>query len=242
MEAISFVVLAAGAGVRMKSSLPKPLQKISNKTMLEMVVGSAKELHPEKLIVVVSDKRVEAAVSKLGGDVAWQEEPLGTADALRVALVKCGGSRDVIVTCVDTPMMTGKILKKAYDKHKKDNNYITVLTAEIPDPAGYGRVIKSGDKVLRIVEEKEATEDEKRIRLINGGIYCMAYKNLEIYLKKVKKSPVKGEYYLTDLVEIANRENLRVGEFSCDYKYIKGINNLVQLKETEELWSKKWKN
>ncbi len=234
MKAISFVILAAGKGVRMKSSVPKPLLKVGNKTMLRRVIESAEELNPEKLVVVVSSKKVEDKIKDLDIDVAWQKKPVGTADALGVALSECADNGDVILSCSDIPLVTGKIFKDLYEKHKEENNYITILTSEVPEPKGYGRVIKKKNEVVKIVEEKELRKEERKIKLINSGIYCMKRKNLEKYLKGIKKSAVKGEYYLTDLIEIVINEGLKVGEFMCDYKYIQGINTKAQLKEVWE--------
>ncbi len=234
MKTISFVILAAGKGVRMKSSVPKPLLRVGNKTMLRRVIESAKELNPEKLVVVVSSKKVEDKIKDLDIDTAWQKKPVGTADALGVALFKCADNGDVILSCSDIPLVTGKIFNDLYEKHKRNNNYITILTSEVPEPKGYGRVIKKKNEVVKIVEEKELREEERKIKLINSGIYCMERKNLEKYLKRIKKSAVKGEYYLTDLIAIVIKEGLKVGEFMCDYKNIQGINTKAQLKEVWE--------
>ncbi len=237
MKSVSFIILAAGKGVRMKSPVPKPLQEIGNKSMLERVVESSRNINPEKLVVVVSDEKVALKAENLGAEVAWQKIPVGTADAFKKALVKCADEGDIILSCSDIPLITEEIFKSLYKKHIEENNYITILTARMPNPEGYGRVIKEKNRVVKIVEEKEASEEEKAVELVNSGVYCFSRKNLEKYLERIDKSAVKGEYYLTDLVEIVISEGLKVGEIDCDYRLVKGINTMEQLRDAEALWS-----
>ena len=222
----------------MNASIPKPLQKVGGKTMLERVVQIAREIFPDVIVVVIGNEQVEKAALKLGCEVVWQKKPLGTADALLKGLLKCSEGGSVVVTCVDVPLVKGGILEKLVKAHKNQGNWLTVLTSHVKEPYGYGRVIKKDGYVLKIIEEKEATVEEKKVNLINGGIYCIKRRDLEGYLKKITKSKVSGEYYLTDIVEIANNERMKVGEVSCDFKYIQGVNNLDELKKVEELFKR----
>jgi bifunctional UDP-N-acetylglucosamine pyrophosphorylase/glucosamine-1-phosphate N-acetyltransferase len=232
-DPLSIVILAAGEGVRMKSTLPKPLMEVAGKSMLERVVESCAGLSPDRIIVVERDEKVKTKAMDLGCVTVRQKEPLGTADALKAALPECPALGDVMVACADTPLVPVGILKSLYDTHKKGTNYITLLTSRVENPSGYGRVVKEGDRVVKIVEEKEASEHEKRINLINSGVVFLRCENLEKYLNRVQKSPKKGEYYLTDLVEIAGRDGLAAGEMECDYKYVQGINTPGQLDQAE---------
>ncbi len=235
MNSLKFVLLAGGRGERMKSSLPKPLQRLKGKSMLERVVLAARKVSPDDIVVVESDNRVKKKAEKLGCLPVRQEEPLGTADALKKALPLVKDAKDIIVACADVPLINGETFEELYRRHKEDKNYITLVVARVDDPAGYGRVITEGSKVKRIVEEKETSKKEKKINLINGGIYCMKTRGLKEYILKIKKSPVKGEFYLTDLIVITAGEGRKNGYMTISENQIKGINRPEQLEVAEEL-------
>ena len=218
----------------MKSSLPKPLHSIAGKTMLERVVDRARGISPDKIIVVYSDERVKEAALYMGCIAVLQAEPLGTADALKKALLECEGAGRILVSCADVPLITSSIYRQLSDRHLQEGNYLTLLTARVKDPAGYGRVIVKEGRVVRIVEEKEAGREEKKIDLINGGVYCIKKKGLEKYLERIGKSPVKGEYYITDLAEITAGDGKKVGFLECRADYVTGVNTPSQLREAEE--------
>ncbi|MDA3792189.1 MAG: NTP transferase domain-containing protein [Elusimicrobia bacterium] len=242
MKSLKFVILAGGRGVRMKSDLPKPLKKLKGKTMLKRVVGAAADFFSERvpdsiqdnIIVVESDDRVKKAAEELGCITARQENPLGTADALIKALPFAEDADDIIVACADVPLIKGQTFKELYRIHKADKNYITLIVSKVDDPKGYGRVIIKGGEVAEIVEEKEASHKEQQIDIINGGIYCIKAKGLKEYLQKIKRSPVKGEFYLTDLVKITAGDGRRNGIIKTGEREIKGINRPEQLKAAEE--------
>lgn len=234
MSSVTYVVLAGGEGVRMKSDIPKPLRKIGGESMLERVVGAAVKTDPRKIVVVYRDERVRDAALGLGCGVAFQEEPLGTADAFGKALPECGGTGQIIVTCADIPMVNAGLFGDLYKAHMDENNYLTLLVSYVDDPAGYGRIIEEGGRVVKIVEEKEADERERRINLINSGVSCINRENLEEYLGKIKRSPVKGEYYLTDLVGIISGSGLNVGRVICDFDLIRGVNTAGELENIRE--------
>ncbi|NLB35115.1 MAG: hypothetical protein GX817_04785 [Elusimicrobia bacterium] len=168
-------------------------------------------------------------------ETAWQREPLGTADALKKALPLCYSEGRVLVTCVDIPLVTAEIFNKLSAVHEQEENYLTILSAEVPDAYGYGRIIKADGRVIGIVEEAEASSEEKKIRRVNSGVYCMERLGLEGYLAEIEKSPVKEEYYLTDLIGILVESGERVGETSCDWRYVRGVNTPKQLEEASEL-------
>ncbi len=242
MSSVNFVILAAGRGVRMNSDRPKPLKKISGKMMIERVCSSAGELEPDTVVAVVSDRRVENEALRLGCVTAWQDPPLGTADALKKALPECPDTGEVIVTCADIPLVTGADFKKLLESHRKNGNYITVLTSSTSEPAGYGRVVEENGRIIKIVEEKEATAEEKKIRKINTGIYCMNILGVEKYIKRIRRSPVKGEYYLTDLVEEAVKDGRKAAGVECEYGRVLGVNNPKELKRAEEILESRGSN
>jgi len=235
MSLYSFVIMAGGRGVRMGSEVPKPLREIDGRSMLEHSVSSVRKTGAGKIVVVAGNGEVGSMVSSLGCEIAWQREPLGTADALKKALPLCYSEGRVLVTCADIPLVTAEIFNKLSAVHERENNYLTILSAEAPDASGYGRIIKAGDRVTGIVEEAEASPEEKKIRTVNSGVYCIERAGLEKFLSEIERSTVKGEYYLTDLIGILVKAGERVGETSCDWRYVRGVNTPRQLEEASEL-------
>ena len=231
MEPVNFIILAAGKGERMRSALPKPLHKIGELTMLEHVLNSLKGIEGEKTVVVVSDKKVAKTAIAVGAAVVWQKEQLGTADAVKVALQECPQYGDILITCADIPRATSEIFIDLYTIHRRKGNYITLLTCSMPDPSGYGRVLTEENNVVRIVEEADATDEERQVDLVNSGIMCMKLEGLRERLDRVERSRVKNEYYLTDIIQIAAADGKKVGHISCDYRYVTGVNTKEQLEE-----------
>ncbi len=228
---LNLVVLAGGRGKRMKSSLPKPLKKIGEKSMLQRIVKAGKELKPIRLVVVESNGRVKKAARRMECITVRQKRPLGTADALKVALGKCTADGNILVTCADIPLISPRDLKELLLKHCREDSYVTVLAAKVEDPSGYGRLVIEDGRVEKIVEEKEATPEEKNIDLVNSGIYCFKRKNLKKYLNMVEKSSVTGEYYLTDLVEIVINKDLDVHYEIGNRRQVMGVNTPEQLEK-----------
>lgn len=217
----------------MNSEIPKPLQLIGKRSMLERVVEAGRGLEPANIIVVFGDEKVKERAVKEGCETVLQKHPLGTADALKKAYPLCSPEGRAVVTCSDIPLLPSLVYRRLYRRHLEEKNYLTLLASRAPDPAGYGRVIKEKG-IYRVVEEKEASEEEKKINLINGGVYCMECQGMDEYLDKIKKSPVKGEYYLTDLVYAASRAGEKVGVEECSYEYIMGVNTKKHLREARE--------
>ncbi|MFG2650873.1 bifunctional UDP-N-acetylglucosamine diphosphorylase/glucosamine-1-phosphate N-acetyltransferase GlmU [Streptomyces sp. NPDC048436] len=234
------VVLAAGEGTRMKSATPKVLHEICGRSLIGHVLEAAYALSPERLVTVVGFAR-EKVVEHLGTiapDVrtAYQSEQKGTGHAVRIALDELGGSVDgtVIVVCGDTPLLTGATLRKLAATHTGDGNAVTVLTAEVPDATGYGRIVRDGESgaVTGIVEHKDATEIQRAIREINSGVFAFDGQLLAKALGKVRTDNSQGEEYLTDVLGILREAGHRVGAaVAVDHEEIAGINNRVQLAE-----------
>ncbi|MEW2553825.1 bifunctional UDP-N-acetylglucosamine diphosphorylase/glucosamine-1-phosphate N-acetyltransferase GlmU [Streptomyces zhihengii] len=238
------VVLAAGEGTRMKSKTPKVLHEISGRALVGHVVSAARELEPEQLVVVVGHAReqVEAHLADryAGTRTAFQAEQNGTGHAVRMGLEELGGAPDgtVIVVCGDTPLLTGATLSALAATHGADGNAVTVLTAEVPDSTGYGRIVRDAatGAVTAIVEHKDASEAQRAIREINSGVFAFDGALLGDALKKVRTDNSQGEEYLTDVLGILREAGHRVGaSVAGDHREILGINNRLQLAEARRL-------
>ncbi|WP_078940852.1 bifunctional UDP-N-acetylglucosamine diphosphorylase/glucosamine-1-phosphate N-acetyltransferase GlmU [Streptomyces cellulosae] len=234
------VVLAAGEGTRMKSATPKVLHEICGRSLVGHVLAAARELDPENLVVVVGHARekVSAHLTKIDAQVrtAVQAQQNGTGHAVRMALEELGGSVDgtVVVVCGDTPLLTGETLQSLAATHSGDGNAVTVLTAEVPDATGYGRIVRDGASgaVTGIVEHKDATESQRAIREINSGVFAFDGQLLADALGKVRTDNSQGEEYLTDVLGILREAGHRVGAcVAGDHREIAGINNRVQLSQ-----------
>lgn len=241
MERVKAVILAAGKGTRMKSELPKVIHKALGKPMVEYVIEAAARAGAEAsdLCLVVGHK-AELVKETIGDAVNYvlQEEQLGTGHAVKCAAEFIGDEGLTMVLCGDTPLITGKTLKKLVDMHIADGNAVTVLTAVLDNPEGYGRIIKDNwGKFVKIVEQKDATLEEQRVDEVNSGIYIFNSAILSQALLKLTNDNAQGEYYLTDTIEIVKSEGL--GEVATmiveDVDEMKGVNSPEQLKEAEEI-------
>ncbi|MEU4487753.1 bifunctional UDP-N-acetylglucosamine diphosphorylase/glucosamine-1-phosphate N-acetyltransferase GlmU [Streptomyces purpurascens] len=238
------VVLAAGEGTRMKSATPKVLHELCGRSLVGHVLAAAGELHPENLVVVVGHARekVTAHLGEIAPAVrtAVQAEQNGTGHAVRMGLEALGGSVDgtVVVVCGDTPLLTGATLDALAATHSADGNAVTVLTAEMPDATGYGRIVRDDatGAVTAIVEHKDATDAQRSIREINSGVFAFDGQLLADALKKVRTDNSQGEEYLTDVLGILREAGHRVGaSVAGDHREIAGINNRVQLSEARRI-------
>lgn len=229
------VVLAAGGGTRMKSSKSKLLHEVAGKTMLSYAVTAAQHLTPEHLVVVVGHEReqVLAHLDDIAPHVqtAVQDQQNGTGHAVQCGLSDLGElSGEIVVTYGDVPMLTGETLAGLVQSHRDASAQVTVLTARVPDPTGYGRIIREGDQVVRIVEQKDATAEEAAVDEINSGIYVFDAVTLRHGLSNLTTDNAQGELYLTDVIRIANERGERVGVFEIDDLWqTEGVNDRVQL-------------
>ncbi|MGC9409161.1 bifunctional UDP-N-acetylglucosamine diphosphorylase/glucosamine-1-phosphate N-acetyltransferase GlmU [Streptomyces sp. DZ1-3] len=238
------VVLAAGEGTRMKSATPKVLHELCGRSLVGHVLAASGELDPQNLVVVVGHAReqVTAHLTEVAPDVrtAVQEQQNGTGHAVRMGLEALGGAVDgtVVVVCGDTPLLTGATLKALATTHSADGNAVTVLTAEVPDATGYGRIVReeATGAVTAIVEHKDATEAQRAIREINSGVFAFDGRLLADALGKVRTDNSQGEEYLTDVLGILREAGHRVGaSVAGDHREIAGINNRVQLSEARRI-------
>lgn len=231
------VIMAAGQGTRMKSATPKVLHEIGGRSLVGHAVVTARALAPEHLVVVVGTGRelVEAHLAAIDPDVrtAVQEQQLGTGDAVRSGLTAVPDDFDgaVIVTSGDVPLLQAETLKELVAEHEARGNAVTVLTARVPDPTGYGRIIPSDDgSVAGIVEHKDATAEQRQIDEINAGIYAFDAATLRDGLSRITTDNAQGELYLTDVLAIAKSDGKRVGAYVTeDAMQTEGVNDRVQL-------------
>ncbi|MCQ4211767.1 bifunctional UDP-N-acetylglucosamine diphosphorylase/glucosamine-1-phosphate N-acetyltransferase GlmU [Streptomyces longispororuber] len=238
------VVLAAGEGTRMKSATPKVLHDLCGRSLVGHVLAAARELTPEQLVVVVGHEREKVAAHVSAVDTtartAVQAEQNGTGHAVRMGLEGLDGSVDgtVVVVCGDTPLLTGATLERLAATHAADGNAVTVLTAEMPDATGYGRIVRDtvSGAVTAIVEHKDATEAQRAISEINSGVFAFDGRLLTDALGKVRTDNSQGEEYLTDVLGILREAGHRVGaSVARDHREIAGINNRVQLSEARRI-------
>jgi len=234
---VTAVLLAAGQGTRMKSSLPKVLHPLCGRPMLWHVLESLKEVTTEKPVVVVGHGADE--VTKYLSDSAQtvlQEPQLGTGHAAMQAESLIKGKTDlVIVTYADMPLLRGATFKQLVETQRLNTGPFSLLTVTADDPRGFGRIVRKPDGTVEaIVEEYVATPEQKQIKELNVGAYCFNADWLWDALKRIEKNPKKGEYYLTDVVEIAVKDGLPVqAVVHDDFVETIGINTRVHLSEAE---------
>jgi bifunctional UDP-N-acetylglucosamine pyrophosphorylase / glucosamine-1-phosphate N-acetyltransferase len=209
--------MAAGKGTRLKSKHPKVLHEIGGKPILAHVIATAEKVVPARDIFVIighEAERVREAVTGMGVNFVLQAEQRGTGHALMVArdaLLSNGNKYDqVIVLSGDAPMITAETIRKLSDFHTAQRADMTVLSADLDNPYGYGRVIRKGARVLAIVEEKSATPQQKKIREINSGFYAFAAPALYEHIDRLSTANAHGEYYLTDMAGVFHRAHKKV--------------------------------
>ncbi|MEU4230211.1 bifunctional UDP-N-acetylglucosamine diphosphorylase/glucosamine-1-phosphate N-acetyltransferase GlmU [Nonomuraea sp. NPDC026600] len=230
------IVLAAGEGTRMKSRTPKVLHEMCGRALVDHMLTAARDLGPERLIVVIghASERVGAHLAESSPDAraVVQREQRGTGHAVRTVLEELGTiAGTVLVTYGDVPLLRTQTLAELLERHAGDGNAVTVLTAEVPDPTGYGRIVRdAGGAVLEIVEEKDATPEQRVIKEMNSGIYAFDGLLLADAVKRVSTDNAQGEEYLTDVLSILREEGHRVGaHIAADFVEVEGVNDRVQL-------------
>ncbi|MEI3114347.1 MAG: bifunctional UDP-N-acetylglucosamine diphosphorylase/glucosamine-1-phosphate N-acetyltransferase GlmU [Eubacteriales bacterium] len=237
------VILAAGMGTRMKSKMPKVLHKVCGKPLSKWVIDASKAAGADKVCAVVGHKA--ETVKEVLGDVcefALQAEQKGTGHAVMQAIDVIKNSKgEVVILNGDTPLITAETINKAIEYHKNNGNQATVITAILDDATGYGRIVRDNDgSVLKIVEQKDASEEEKKINEVNSGMYVFDAQVLVYALDKITPNNAQGEYYLTDTLEILLSAGKKIGGYAIsDNDEIRGINDRVQLNEAEKIMQKR---
>jgi len=236
-EQFAVAILAAGQGTRFRSQRAKVLHSAGGRTLIEHVVLAARQLFPKGIFVIVGHQADAVMVSLRETGIRnlkfiHQKEQLGTGHALR------SGERELakaapllLVICGDTPLLTPGTLRSFVAVHRKSGAVATVLTAEMEDPAGYGRIVRGpSGSVAAIVEHKSASADQRKIREINSGIYCFQTIHLFNALRRVKLDPLKKEYYLTDVIGLLAGDGHRVAAYKTpDSSEVIGINDRAEL-------------
>ncbi|QPA30999.1 bifunctional UDP-N-acetylglucosamine diphosphorylase/glucosamine-1-phosphate N-acetyltransferase GlmU [Thermaerobacillus caldiproteolyticus] len=233
------VILAAGQGTRMKSKQYKVLHPVCGKPMVQHVVDQVLQLGLEKLVTVVGfgAEQVKAQIGDKS-EFAFQQEQLGTAHAVMQASHYLQDEDGVtLVVCGDTPLITAETMKALLEHHLATNAKATILTAVTEDPNGYGRIIRNRDgHVEKIVEHKDATEEERAIKEINTGTYCFDNKSLFEALRNVSNNNVQGEYYLTDVIEILKTKGEIVSAYQAhSFEETIGVNDRIALSRAEKI-------
>lgn len=238
---VGVIVLAAGKGTRMKSDRAKVLHPVNGQSMITHVVDCAVKVSKSNVVVVVGHQaeQVKTEVAR-AYHVAFavQESLLGTGDAVKAALPYLAkGVGHVVVLCGDVPLIRPKTVENLVDFHLNNENRLTALAVKVDDPAGYGRMILDvQSKLMSICEEADASEDEKKINLINSGIYCIERRFLASALSRLNRNNAQNEYYLTDLVKIGAADGIKMGVLTADDpREVLGVNTPVQLKEADGL-------
>ena len=242
MNKLKAVILAAGKGTRMNSDLPKVIHKCLGQPMVHYVIKAAKDAGAYDVCVIVGYKahEVKDAIYDVV-DYAEQTEQLGTGHAVKCALDFIGTEGDTIVLCGDTPLITGDTLTALVDQHRKQANGVTVLSAIVDDATGYGRIIRNENgEFVKIVEQKDASEEEKQVKEINSGMYVFNSEALSASLGLLSNDNAAGEYYLTDTISLIKKIGLKVSAMPLSgaaVDEIRGVNTMEQLAEAEKIMS-----
>ncbi len=233
------IILAAGKGTRMKSDMAKVLHVLAGKPLIHHVVKVACEVVGERVFVVLghqADRVRDAVAGNFRVRFSEQRDQLGTGHAAACAMDDLDPDvTDVLILCGDVPLLKAATLRELIAYHNRQKNDITLLATDVAEAAGYGRLVIDGSgTVVEIVEEADADQQQKRIRTINAGVYCMRIAPLADGLKALRPDNAQGEYYLTDLVRIGHQRGWRIGAFPHhDPKEILGINTPGDLAAAE---------
>jgi len=236
------LILAAGQGTRFKSEKIKVLHPVLGKPMLQLVVDFIQKLKPERIYVVVGYQKDEVMKEIASPKVSFvhQQKQLGTAHAVLAAKNVLNKEKDVLVINGDSPLITASTLKPLLSFHRREGNTLTLLSAELENPKGFGRLIRSENNIARIVEEKEATPSQRKIKEVNTGVYVFKGKDGFNALSKVTNINRKGEYYLTDMVEILAHQNKKIGVYKTSRpEEIVGVNSRQELAKTVDILRKR---
>ncbi|MCK4650680.1 bifunctional UDP-N-acetylglucosamine diphosphorylase/glucosamine-1-phosphate N-acetyltransferase GlmU [Candidatus Babeliales bacterium] len=226
------VILAAGKSTRFKTEKCKLIFTVCGQPMILFPIKILKDFNiPITVVLGFKKDEIKSEIKKSGInsiDFVVQENQMGTGNAVKSSQ-KTWDRDNILIINGDAPLITDEIIKELVEEHNKKKATLTFISAHCFNPSGYGRVIKDKDKLF-IVEEKNCTDEQRTITLINAGIYLVSKDFLANNLDKIKKNPVSGEYYITDLVEVASKQNVNVQTIQVPYDNVRGVNNL------EELW------
>lgn len=239
MRELATIILAAGQGTRMKSATAKVLHHIAGKPLLYYSLAAARQIASRKIVVVVGyqEKEVRKAFSSSDLTFVTQQEQLGTGHAVMCARPALNGfTGDILLLCGDVPLIQASTLERLIAAHREKGNIITVLTTNLPDPTGYGRIVRNqAGKITGIVEERDASALEREITEINSGIYCFDGSFLAEAQHSLSQDNAQREYYLTDTVAAARKQGKRIGSLTVSQPLeVMGINNRIELARADK--------
>ena len=234
------IILAAGKGTRMNSDLPKVLHKLQGKALIDYVIDESELLDPKEIILVVGFKKeqvIKHTKNRIHLKYATQVEQLGTGHAvLQTKELLKNKKGHILILYGDVPNIKASTLMPIVDDHISNNRDLTLITAEIDDPSGYGRIIRDENgNLLKIIEEKDCSDNEKKIKEWNPGIYIFKIKEVFRILNSIKTNNASKEYYLTDAIGLAQQSNMQIKAIKiANSGEVIGINTTDQLKELED--------
>ena len=234
------IILAAGKGTRMNSDLPKVLHKLQGKALIDYVIDESELLDPKEIILVVGFKKeqvIKHTKNRIHLKYATQVQQLGTGHAvLQTKELLKNKKGHILILYGDVPNIKASTLMPIVDDHISNNRDLTLITAEIDDPSGYGRIIRDENgNLLKIIEEKDCNNNEKKIKEWNPGIYIFKTKEVFRILNSIKTNNASKEYYLTDAIGLAQQSNMKIKAIKIANSYeVIGINTADQLKELED--------
>ncbi len=239
MDYVGAIILAAGQGKRMKSSVPKVLHNLCGKPIIQHVLDHTSSIADSIYLVIgYQGEEVKEYLNKTNYyniEFVYQEQQRGTGDAVKMAQDLLPDNGKVLVLCGDTPLISAESLKGLFQMGSEHD--VVILTAKVPNPYGYGRIIRDKDnRVITIEEEKNLNPNQAKVDEINTGTYCFAIDKLKKYLPQIEADSDKGEYYLTDIISLMVKEGHSIGAFLLDdYREGLGINDLYQLAEAAKV-------
>ncbi len=236
------IILAAGKGTRMKSKHPKVVHKVCGKEMVNHVIDVSKKSGVQDVVVILGhgSETVKESIPS-DSQIAMQTEQLGTGHAVKMAKEYINDDDTIVVLCGDTPLVKEDTLRRLFAYHVEKGYVATVLTTKVDNPNGYGRIIRDNhEDLLKIVEQKDASEEEKLVNEINSGIYCFDGKSLREALDLIDNNNAQGEYYLTDTIKIMRDRGEKVGAYNgSTIEELMGVNSRVELSKAEEIMRKR---
>lgn len=232
----SAIILAAGKGTRMRSRMPKVLHKLAGMPLIGHVVAAVQSLSPEHIVTVVAPGMEAVQAAAQGAHFAVQHEQMGTGHAVKCAVEQklSAYTGTVLILCGDTPLITPATLERLISASTSTD--VVVVGMRVENPTGYGRMVTDGDTLKAIVECRDATAEQKQITLCNSGVLAISGAHLAGLLSGLKNNNAAGEYYLTDVVAVANEKGLRCTVIEADSAELAGINSRVQLAQVESVF------